>query len=218
MWFSASDHEHESPSQTFASTHLSIVPHLAEDEHLLSDLGGIQGVKKCNLPAENFVKVCELHKYPKMAGVFRRSSAKKGADHKPMHRKHGFMHTRNTAGINANHATDIEINYTWSPHLARPGPASNDESLKGPESITPDDFDAAFDELDRRLKEAPRNSEMVSEMERIDKGLTPLTFQEDVQLVGSNSSSSSWDVEALLMSSGTIVLHFQNSILSYARS
>ena len=37
------------------------------------------------------------------------------------------------------------------------------------------------------------------EPERIDKGLAPVTFQEDVQLVGSNSSSSSWDVEALLM-------------------
>jgi len=37
------------------------------------------------------------------------------------------------------------------------------------------------------------------EPERIDKGLAPDTFQEDVQLVGSNSSSSSWDVEALLM-------------------
>jgi hypothetical protein len=37
------------------------------------------------------------------------------------------------------------------------------------------------------------------EPERIDNGLAPVTFQEDVQLVGSNSSSSSLDVEALLM-------------------
>ena len=39
---------------------------------------------------------------------------------------------------------------------------------------------------------------------RIDKGLAPVTFGEDVQLVGSNSSSSSWDVKALLMSSGVV--------------
>ena len=37
---------------------------------------------------------------------------------------------------------------------------------------------------------------------RIDKGLAPVTFQDDVQLVGSNSSSSSWYVKSLLMSSG----------------
>jgi hypothetical protein len=131
-----------------------------------------------------------------------------------MHNKHGHMCTRNTTGINADLTTDIKTNFTWSPPLARQGPASNDDSLEGPESITPEDFDAAFDKLDQRLKEAPRNLEMVSEdgqevlegqvydfeeLERIDKGLAPVTFQEDVQLVGSNSSSSSWDIESLLM-------------------
>lgn len=42
------------------------------------------------------------------------------------------------------------------------------------------------------------------ELERIDKGLAPLTFQDDVQVVGFNSGSSSWDVESLLMSSGVV--------------
>ena len=37
---------------------------------------------------------------------------------------------------------------------------------------------------------------------RLDKGLAPFTFGEDVQLVGSNSSSSSWAVKSLLMSLG----------------
>ena len=78
-----------------------------------------------------------------------------------MHRKHDHMHTCNTAGINADLATNLEINFTWSLPLARQGPASNDNSSEGPESITPVDFDPAFDELDQKLKEAPRNSEMV---------------------------------------------------------
>jgi hypothetical protein len=39
---------------------------------------------------------------------------------------------------------------------------------------------------------------------RLDRGLAPVTFGEDVWLVGSNSSSSSWDVKALLMSSGVV--------------
>ena len=39
---------------------------------------------------------------------------------------------------------------------------------------------------------------------RLDKGLAPVTFKEDVQLVGSNSSSSSWDVKSLLMSLGVM--------------
>ena len=129
------------------------------------------------------------------------------------------MHTRNTAGINANLTTDIQTNFTWSPPLAHQGPASNDDLLEGPESITPEDFDVAFDELDQRLKETPKDSEMVSEdgqealegqvydfeeLERVDKGLAPVTFQDDVQVVGSNSGSSSWDVESLLMSSGVV--------------
>jgi len=102
-------------------------------------------------------------------------------------------------------------------HLSNPWScpnASPDDSLEGPKSIMPKDFDAAFDELDQRLNEASRNLETVSEdgqevlegqvydfvePERIDNGLAPVTFQEDVQLVGSNSSSSLWDVEALLM-------------------
>ena len=131
-----------------------------------------------------------------------------------MHRKHG--HTHNTAGINADLAADIETNFTWPPHLARQGPTSNDDLLEGPDSITPEDFDAAFDELDQRLKETPRDSEMVEEddeevlegqvynfeeLERMDEGLAPVTFQDDVQVVGSNSGSSLWDVASLLMSS-----------------
>ena len=119
-----------------------------------------------------------------------------------MHRKHGHMHTLEPTPIS------LPISRP-SPPLARQGPAANDHSLYGPESITPEDFDPAFDELHRRLKEASRNPEMVSEdgqvydfekLERIDLGLAPVTFQEGIQLVGSNSGSSSWDVESLLMS------------------
>ena len=62
--------------------------------------------------------------------------------------------------------------------------------LEGPKSITPEDFDAAYDELDQVPKETPRDSEMVSEdgqevlegqvydfekLERIDKGLAPVS-------------------------------------------
>ena len=42
------------------------------------------------------------------------------------------------------------------------------------------------------------------ELERVDKGLAPVTFQDDVQVVGYNSGSSSWNVESLLMSSGVV--------------
>ena len=199
------------PLKTFASTVLAIVPHSAEVERLFSDLGSIQGVKRCNLTTENFEKLGKLH-----SNYACHLWEQLG---KPMHRKHGHMHTHNTAGINADLATDIQTNFTWSPPLARQGPASNDDLLEGPESITPEDFDAAFDELDQRLKETPKDSEMVSEdgqevlegqvydfeeLERVDKGLAPVTFQDDVQVVGSNSGSSSWNVKSLLMSSGVV--------------
>jgi hypothetical protein len=51
-------------------------------------------------------------------------------------------------------------------HLSNPWScpnASPDDSLEGPKSIMPKDFDAAFDKLDQRLNEASRNLETVSE-------------------------------------------------------
>jgi hypothetical protein len=67
--------------------------------------------------------------------------------------------------------------------------------------------------LDQRLKETPRDPEMVSEegqvydfeeLERMDKGLASVTFRDGVWVVGSDSGSSSWDVASLLMSSGVV--------------
>jgi len=51
------------PLKTFALTLLSIINHSAKVEHLFSDLGGIQGIKRCNLTTENFQKLGKLHKH-----------------------------------------------------------------------------------------------------------------------------------------------------------
>jgi len=53
---SSTDH----PLKGFAITILSIVPHSAEVERLFSDLGGVQGVKRCNLSVRTFETVGKL--------------------------------------------------------------------------------------------------------------------------------------------------------------
>ena len=182
--------------KTFASILLSFVPHSAEVERLLLDLCGIQGAKKFNLTMEKLRKTGEIAQQLRPPSL----SSKGGADR-----------------INTDIATDIAMNFTWSPPLARQGPASNNNSLEGPENITPEDFDAVFDKLDQRLKEAPMNSEMVledgqevldaqvydfEELERINKGLALVT---DVP------PTPAPDVESLLMFLGVVqmmALHF----------
>ncbi|KAJ8582931.1 hypothetical protein M405DRAFT_692843, partial [Rhizopogon salebrosus TDB-379] len=48
------------PLKTLAVTLFSIVPHAAEVEQLFSDLGGIQGVKHCNLTVHTFETLGKL--------------------------------------------------------------------------------------------------------------------------------------------------------------
>jgi hypothetical protein len=87
-WENLSVAGRDHPLKPFAIVLFSIVPHAAKVERLFSDLGGIQGVKRCNLTVHNFEtlgKLCNnysyhLHTRAREAG-------------KSTRQKHAHMHT-----------------------------------------------------------------------------------------------------------------------------
>ena len=200
---SSTDH----PLKAFAITLLSIVPHSAEVERLFSNLGGIQGVKRCNLTVRTFETLGKLrnnyayHLYNRMGQP---------------RRKHAHMHTRKDPGVDVQLATDLETNFTWTPPLAT-NRFVNGGDLEGPEGISEEDIDAAFAELE----EQNRNSEETAidpwldgheitagkvydfaELDHVDKGIVPATFNEDMDQIGTESASGSWDIQSLLVLKG----------------
>ena len=141
----------KNPLKLFATLILSIVPHAAEVERLFSNLGGIQGVKHCNLTIDNF----------KTLGKLRNNYSYHLQQHnkqlgKTTQRKHGHMHTRAQPGINVDLATDLTTNFTWTPPIAATPAVGTNDNLLGPESITPDELDEAFG----ALEDGPANSEV----------------------------------------------------------
>jgi hypothetical protein len=120
-------------------------------------------------------------------------------------------------GIDTELAVDIEKNFTWTPPLAVQT-SDNDDILAGPEGITPEEIEAAFDELER---ENVANGATVvdfqldgqeilagkvydfEELESVDKGIAPATFNDDVQVIGSDSEDDlSWDPQSMLIAKG----------------
>jgi hypothetical protein len=59
----------------------------------------------------------------------------------------------NGGGIDMDLATDLNMNFTWTPPLV--SISRIDDTLEGPESITEDKVAAAFDEIKQRIRESP---------------------------------------------------------------
>ncbi|KAG2368985.1 hypothetical protein BDR07DRAFT_1348777 [Suillus spraguei] len=191
------------PLKTLAITLFSIVPHAANVERLFSDLGVIQSVKRCNLTVRTFETLGKLRNNY----VYQRALA----TGKPVRRKNAHMHTRNNGGIDMDLATDLDAHFAWTPPLA------SQSQLEGPESLTEDEVAAAFDEIEQRIAEFSSvidaqlegfkivvgNVYDLAELEQVDKGIIPATFEDDVQQVGSDSVDGlSWDVQSLLTMKG----------------
>ena len=79
-----------------------------------------------------------------------------------------------------------------------------------PESITPDELDEAFGVLE----DGPANSEVdggeilqgnvydLTELDKVDKGMAPSGFQDDIQQLGTGSGAGTQSIDALLASRG----------------
>ncbi|KAG2360242.1 hypothetical protein BDR07DRAFT_1290106, partial [Suillus spraguei] len=131
-----------------AITLFSIVPHVADVEQLFSDLGGIQGVKCCNLTVRTFETLGKLHNNYSYHGHQHALAAGQS-----VHRKHAHMHTQNNGGINTDLAMDLDTNFAWTPPLVSQSQA--DDELEGPESLTEDEVAAAFDKIEQCIAELP---------------------------------------------------------------
>lgn len=194
------------PLKTLAINILSIVPHSADVERLFSDLGSTQSVKRCNLSVETFEtlgKLCANYAYH----LYKKAQA----SGKPIHRRHAHMHTRNETGINKDLVSDLEATFTWVPPLATDTGQGADH-LQGPESISLEELDAAFDELEKELastKDSEENGEKgvldgdmydYDELSRVDQGLAPKGFEEEVSILNEASTDRGWNVGDLMSS------------------
>ena len=192
-------------------TLLSIVPHSAEVERLFSNLGGVQCVECRNLSVCTFETVGKLpnnysyHLYQCATALG-----------KPVCQKHAHMHTRKDGRIDVDLAKDLETNFTWTPPLAT-NVSANSADLEGPESISEEEIEAAFAELEqlnRGTQEAALDPQLDGqvisvgkvydfvELDRVDKGLVPTAFEDDNDQIGTESASGSWDIQSMLISKG----------------
>ncbi|KIK44650.1 hypothetical protein CY34DRAFT_784253 [Suillus luteus UH-Slu-Lm8-n1] len=164
------------PLKALAITLLSIVPHAADVERLFSDMGSTQSPKRCNL-------------------------SKAVVNGKPIRHRHAHMHTNAQPGINSEVAADLKVNFAWAPPLAAQT-QNIDDNLAGPESISLDEIDTAFAQLECKkdvIEREPVDGNEVLEgqvydfvaLEHVDHGIEH-TSRNDGQ----------WDVDVLMSSNG----------------
>jgi hypothetical protein len=193
--------------KTLAIVIHTIVPHAADVERLFSDLGGTQSVKHCNLSVETFETLGKLrnnysyHLYQKDR-----------AAGKPIHHRHAHMHTRKDPGIDTELAKELESTFAWVPPLATPAEYA-DDYLQGPESISLDEIEDAFKELEKDVEmeimdEAMHGGEVLEgnvydfeELERVDKGLVLAALDEEISLID-RGGDKSWDAHELMSAVG----------------
>jgi len=123
------------------------------------------------------------------------------------------MHTCNELGLNVDLSADLETNFTWTPPLAA---WQTEISLEGLEAITDKEFKAAFVELEQRDLTDARMLDLViegneieagrvydlDEFARVEKGVIPSTFEDDVEVVVPASGDTNWDIDTILLSKG----------------
>jgi hypothetical protein len=132
---------------------------------------------------------------------------------KPTRRRHAHMDTRTNRGINVDLATNIQHNFTWTPPLALP---SRGNDLEGLESITDEDIEAAFAEIEQRGGGGAANIDPViegaeieaakvydfEEFEWVEKGVVPRSFKDEVQVIAPGAGAVDWDINFLLLARG----------------
>ena len=117
------------------------------------------------------------------------------------------MHTKAEPGSDVDLASDLNINFTCSLPLAVVTPAGSDIDTSGPGSITVNELDKAFEELETHTVIDPSlvdGSEVLEgqvydldEMRKVDEGITPTGFQDDIQeLSGGSEADNTWSIEA----------------------
>ncbi|KAG2117391.1 hypothetical protein BD769DRAFT_1629766 [Suillus cothurnatus] len=164
----------------------SIIPHAADIKRYFSGLGGVQSVKRCNLSVQTFDYANFLPK--------------------PEH------------GIDTAWADELQRYFAWVPPLAGASRNSDDEFLAGTESITDEELLEEFDRFENKMLESQGSQEGTgevpdifkgdiidwNELEKVDKGITPTGFVEEIDMVarGSQGMEPGWNINVLLTSEG----------------
>ncbi|KAF9778011.1 hypothetical protein BJ322DRAFT_1025371 [Thelephora terrestris] len=188
---------------------LSIVPHAGEVERLFSNLGHIQGVRRCGLSVSHMQTLGSLRNY--YQGVV---DNKKKDSGQPTRRKHAHMHTRKGGGVDSQKVADLTRNWTFQSPLT-PGNESVDEDteMMGLEDTTVEELEAEFDRLqasDKRSEQhvvpPPQTSSTVQlhevynleEIATIRKGITPQSVREEPTIHDRAEQPGSWDPANIL--------------------
>ena len=125
------------------------------------------------------------------------------------------MHTCPQPEINVELTDDLTKNFTWLPPfttMAVPSTGdTNDESLAGPESITVDELEKAFTELEPPSIADPSldRGEVLEgyvydlgELRKVDECVAPSGFSDELLDLSTGEGSGGWSIEALLTLKG----------------
>jgi hypothetical protein len=115
------------------------------------------------------------------------------------------MYTQKDGGVHVDLAQDLKTNFTWMPPLVT-SVSANSAHLEGPESISAEELEATFAELEqvnRGTQKAALDPQLdrqeilagkvydLSELDQVEKGLLPMAFEEDNDQIRTESASSS---------------------------
>ena len=200
------------PIKALAITLLSVVPHAGEVERLFSALGGVQTPRRCNLAIDNFETLGKLR-----SNYCYKLYERDREAGKPLHRRHAHMHTQDKPGVNVELVEELKDGFTWEPPFST---ESADETIAGPEDISVEDIDKAFDDLDAKLREEQNSAGTeqgvedgneilegkiydLTELDAVDKGIAPTNATEDLDIIG-DEGGFGWDVNAMMVSKGIV--------------
>jgi hypothetical protein len=103
--------------------------------------------------------------------------------------------------LNVALADELQRSFAWIPPLA--ADSDDHDFLAGPESITDDKLREEFERFERETQEAGQREEHAvpdildsgivdwSELERVDKGIAPTGFVEEINVLNQGSESAS---------------------------
>lgn len=200
------------PLKSMGMRILSIVPHTAEVERLFSNLGHIQGVRRCNLSVPHMQTLGGLRNY--YQGLV---DEKKKESGQPTRRKHAHMHTREGGGVDSQKVSNLLENWSFQPPLTSGDKADEEDTeMGGLEDITPDELEAEFDRLHLGLsnsaqqqnrplpdKTLPPTAQLhevynLDEIDKIRKGVSPHPAREEPTVHDRAERPGTWDPADIL--------------------
>ena len=209
----------EYPLKSMGIRILSIIPHTGEVERLFSNLGHIQGVRRCNLSVPHMQTLGSLRNY--YQGVI---DEKKKETGQSTRRRHAHMHTREDGGVDSQKVTDLLRNWTFQSPLTPGNEGSEgDTEMMGLEDITAEELEAEFDRLHLSLSDPPQDTTQrinllpnetpplaaklhevynLEEIDAIRKGDPPQFAREEPTIHDRAEQPGAWDPADILQSYG----------------